>query len=920
MLSLGALSFAVPWLLVALAALPVLWWLLRAVPPAPVRVAFPAIRLLFGLPQHEETPHRTPWWLLAMRLLLAALVILALAHPILDAGRVLRGNGPLVMVIDNGWTGGANWNERQDTAMALIDEAARENRTVYIATTAQSVERTELPLRPLSPAEARDRIRSIAPMPWAADYAPVRARIEALELSRPATAIWLSSGLDAPDDKPADAGAAALELALQRLGALRYVHPASADQPLVIATTESAPDGIRIRVMRVDGGGARSAALIASDDEGRLLGREAFTFDDRAETADVLLAMPSELRNRIARVGVEGANHAGAVLLFDENLRRRPVGIVSGDSAQLDQPLIGNAFYLNRALEPFAEVRNGTVEALLERRLAMMVLSDIGTLTETEIDRLESWIADGGVLVRFAGPNLADGSDRLLPVDLRRGGRVFGGVMSWDQPSRLSPFDETSPFAGLAPSDEIIVRRQVLAQPSPELASKTWARLEDGTPLVTGEKRDDGWLVLFHTTANAEWSSLAFSGLYVDMLRRLVALSQGVAADSIASRPLPPLSTLDGFGRLSEPPNTSRPLPAGVGENVTPGPQTPPGFYGTAQSRRAINLGPSLAPRIFDRHASGVETVEYGPTLQRELRVWFLVAAFGLLLADFIISLVLRGLTPRVTRAAATAAICLALAGGLTGTLSIIGATPVWAQSSDRFALEATKDTRLGYILTGDTKVDETSRAGLAGLGQILARRTSVVPGAPIGLDVERDELAFFPLIYWPMTERQATLSDGARARINSFLRNGGTILFDTRDQNLSGIGGVGPGTQTLRAMVEGLDIPALLEIPAGHVLTKAFYLLHEFPGRWEGGRLFVQKPDERVNDGVSSVIIGANDFAGAWAIDATGRPLFSVMPGSARQRELAFRFGVNLVMYALTGNYKADQVHVDEILERLGQ
>ena len=683
MLSIGALSFAVPWLLLALAALPVLWWLLRAVPPAPVRVPFPAIRLLFGLPQHEETPHRTPWWLLAMRLLLAALVILALAHPIIDPGRILRGNGPLVMVIDNGWTGGANWAERQDTASALIDEAARDNRTVYIATTAQSAARADGALRPLSPAEARDRIRSIAPQPWAVDYSRVRAQIEALELSRPATAIWLSSGLDAPGDAPGNAATAdsarakPLELALQRLGSLRYVHPARGDQPLIISATESAPDGIRVRVGRVAADGTRSAALIASDDDGRLLGREPFTFDDGVATADVLLSMPSELRNRIARVAIEDARHAGAVMLFDESLRRRPVGIVSGDSAQLDQPLIGNAFYLNRALEPFAEVRNGTVEELLERRLAVMVLSDIGTLTETEIERLESWIADGGVLVRFAGPNLADGSDRLLPVDLRRGGRVFGGVMSWDQPSKLAAFEETSPFAGLSPSDEIIVRRQVLAQPSPQLASKTWARLEDGTPLVTGVKRDDGWLVLFHTTANAEWSSLAFSGLYVDMLRRLVALSQGVAADNTATRPLPPLSTLDGFGRLSEPPSHSRALPAGTGDDVTPGPRTPPGFYGVDQSRRAINLGPSLAPRLFDAHASGVETAEYGPTLQRELRVWFLVAAFGLLLADFIISLILRGLAPRITRAAAATAICLALAGGLVSA----GATPGWDKS-----------------------------------------------------------------------------------------------------------------------------------------------------------------------------------------------------------------------------------------------
>ena len=911
MLSIGSLSFAMPWLLTALAALPVLWSLLRAVPPAPARVAFPSIRLLMGLPQHEETPHRTPWWLLALRLVLTALVILALAHPVLDPSRVLRTSGPLVIVIDNGWSAGEDWPARREAAAALIDEAARENRAVYIATTARGAARTGTPLRPMSAAEARDRLRTIVPVPWTADHEHVRTRIEASDLDGPANAVWLASGLEDPE-----AATAPLARALQDLGALRFVHPAPGDYPLMITASENTSDGVRIRVTRVDKAGMRSAALVATDETGRLLGRGAFEFEDGVELVDVPLSMPSELRNRIARIGIENASHAGAIMLFDESLRRRPVGIVSGDTAQVDQPLIGNAFYLNRALEPFAEVRNGTVETLLERQLAVMILSDIGNLTKSEISRLDAWIDDGGVLVRFAGPNLADGSDRLLPVDLRRGGRVFGGVMSWGRPSRLAPFDATSPFAGLEPSDDVVIRRQVLAQPSPELAAKIWGRLHDGTPLVTGEPRGDGWLVLFHTTANAEWSSLALSGLYVDMLRRLVALSHGVAPEANAIRPLPPLATLDGFGRLAKPPATSRPLPAGPNADVGPGPQTPPGFYGGTQSRRAINLGPHLAPEIFDAHAPGVENVTYGPTQQRDLRVWLLVAAFMLLLVDFIVSLVLRGLTPRLSRGATTVAICLTLAGGILTA----GTTSGWAQSSDQFALEATRDTRLAYVMTGDTKVDETSRAGLAGLGQILARRTSVVPGAPVGLDVERDELAFFPLIYWPMTDRQAPLSDAAQARINAFMRNGGTVLFDTRDQNLSGIGGVGSGTQTLRSLVQGLDIPALLEVPAGHVLTKAFYLLHQFPGRWEGGRLFVQQPDERVNDGVSSVIIGANDFAAAWAIDQTGRPMFPVVPGSARQRELAFRFGVNLVMYALTGNYKADQVHVDEILERLGQ
>jgi hypothetical protein len=913
-LSVGALSFAAPIILLALVALPVLWWLLRAVPPAPTRIAFPAIRLLFGLPQNEETPHRTPWWLLALRLILAALVILALAHPVLDPGRVLRGNGPLVLVIDNGWDAGDGWEQRRDTALGLIDEAERGGRTVYLATTARAVDRDDEALRPMSPAGARDRLRSIAPHPWLPDYAALRARIEGLGLDGPANAVWLSGGIAQEAANTTDVRD--LQLTLQRLGALRYVAPPGPELPLYIAGSESPVDGLYVTVKRPLAAGPAGAALVATDETGRLLGREAFAFGDDATQADIALSMPSELRNRIARIAIEGARHAGAVLLFDESQRRRPVGIVSGDTAQVRQPLIGNTFYLTRALEPFAEIREGGIETLIERKLAVLILSDIGTLTDSQFDRLEDWVAAGGVLVRFAGPNLADGSDRMLPVVLRRGGRVFGGVMSWDRPTRLAPFEAASPFAGLHANDEILVRRQVLAQPSPELAAKTWARLEDGTPLVTGEKRGDGWLVLFHTTANAEWSSLAFSGLFVEMLQRLIGLSQGVAADANA-RPLPPLSVLDGFGRLGEPANSARPLPAGGTADATPGPRTPPGFYGSDSARHAFNLGPALAPAAVTGHPPGVKTAAYGPSDQTDVRAWLLTAAFVLLLADFLISLTLRGLMPtRPGRKAEAAAILFALAAaGLTA-----GTHGVHAQSSDRFALEATAQNHLAYVLTGDTRVDETSRAGLFGLGQILSTRTSVVPGAPIGVDIERDELAFFPLIYWPMTEAQGALSDRARTRINAYLRSGGTILFDTRDQNLSGIGGVGPGTRTLRTLVEGLDVPALLEVPANHVLTKSFYLLYEFPGRWEGGRVWVQQPDERVNDGVSSIIIGSNDYAGAWAIDVNGRPMFPVASGSARQRELAFRFGVNLVMYALTGNYKADQVHVDEILERLGQ
>src|SRR5256885_13700968 len=102
MLALGSLAFVSPWLLVALAALPIIWWLLRVTPPAPRRVAFPAIRLMLGLVPREETPARTPLWLILLRMVLAALVILAVAQPLPNPEPRLGSAGPLILIVADG--------------------------------------------------------------------------------------------------------------------------------------------------------------------------------------------------------------------------------------------------------------------------------------------------------------------------------------------------------------------------------------------------------------------------------------------------------------------------------------------------------------------------------------------------------------------------------------------------------------------------------------------------------------------------------------------------------------------------------------------------------------------------------------------------------------------------------------------------
>jgi len=228
----------------------------------------------------------------------------------------------------------------------------------------------------------------------------------------------------------------------------------------------------------------------------------------------------------------------------------------------------------------------------------------------------------------------------------------------------------------------------------------------------------------------------------------------------------------------------------------------------------------------------------------------------------------------------------------------------------------------LGYIETGDQDIDSVSYNGLSGLAEIISARTTAKIKGVVALNPDSDPLAFYPVIYWPMTERQTGLSVTAAHNIQNYLSQGGMILFDTRDQQFGGAdeNASAPGARKLRELTQNIQVPELMDIPKGHILSRSFYLLDEFPGRYGGGKLWVEKEPSPRHDAVTSVVIGANDWAAAWSKDPHDRARFMIEPGGERQREMAYRFGINLVMVALAGNYKADQVHIPYILQRLGQ
>ena len=388
----------------------------------------------------------------------------------------------------------------------------------------------------------------------------------------------------------------------------------------------------------------------------------------------------------------------------------------------------------------------------------MLILADVGNVAGDAHDRLARWIEDGGVLVRFAGPRLAASDDDLVPVRLRRGGRTLGGSLSWDKPQPLAAFSRDSPFNGMPVPNDVTVSRQVLAEPDAALTENTWATLADGTPLVTAARRGKGLIVLFHVTGDTRWSDLPLSGSFRGNAQahrrawpapRRCPDRQTRKTKNVHER-VAPTRVLDGFGSFVAPPSTARPVPTDFSGKRHRRPSArllwPAGEHPGGRTR----CPPPTAWRrsIFPRSPM--------PAMKSTARPSRRICAG-------------RFCWRRSAFCCWTRCIVLYLGGGVARLLSAVvprrdrgSAGPLGAARSRCRAL-APKICRIRMRRARRSKpssptsspatsdVDSVSKAGLGGLTLFLAQRTALEAGEPIGLDISRDELVFYPLIYWPI-------------------------------------------------------------------------------------------------------------------------------------------------------------------------
>lgn len=628
--------FLSPWILLALAVLPALWWLMRALPPQPREVEFPAFFLLKDLQSPVKTSARAPWWLLLLRCLIIACFIFAMAAPVKNLNKSLSGSGGSVMVvIDNGWAAAAGWEKRQDKALDLIRQVGRSQRSVILLTTAD-VQVTA----PLPADEAEKRIATLQPQPWPTDIEKSREVAEtALERHPVSHSVFLSDGL-------AQNGMNDFLRGFQEKGGgLTVVRDENVNDPYIVRRDAENSQTFAFHAERLESGSGKTLSLAAHDADGGVIDRHDFDFPVGQNGTDAVWDMLPELRGQTSRVGLSLPAMASATFYTDQRWRQRPAGIIADSGYKNSRSFLNEVYYIKRALEGGGSVAVDTPERLMKKKLSAMIWPDSAAITAADRVALLEWVKAGGLLVRFAGSNLAEKTDdALLPIALRHGQRAMQGAMTWEKPLKLTAsMPDQSPLLGIDIPEDVVVSRQVLADPTPESFEKTWLQLEDGTPLITGGAVDKGMIVLIHTTAGPDWANFCYSGLYVEALQRMVALSTGIG-DYKAQTLLPPLLMMDGFGRLHPPGDKSVVTAVDPAGDFTPSARTPPGLYGDARQFKVYNLGDVLPPmKRLGALPNNTATQTYAVSGEKSLKADFFLWGLIILLIETLATFRLRG-------------------------------------------------------------------------------------------------------------------------------------------------------------------------------------------------------------------------------------------------------------------------------------
>lgn len=899
-----------PLALIPLILLPIIWFISKNIPPKPKTQILPSLRFLKGIKTNKPQNFDAPLWLKILRSFAIGLIILGLASPIWQKEKAINNqNNNYIFIFENGLSGANEFEIAKNNAIKIIEnnEAISKNSNQYIILQSANAQ-------DIAPKTASNAIAILEKMQPAPFFTSDKNLLNAFaKINIKAQIFYFGDGLKHQFQNE-------LFNKIKSFGNINYLAPSSPF--FAINNVKINENSLNIQII----GNGNSAQLESYDIGNNLLST------NNISTGNNNINLGANIINKITYLKIKGQNNAGATWIINSFEKRLNIGIENIKNP--DNPLLSENYYIENAAKIIGNVNSASIDELVKMRPNAIIFPDRNGFSQNEIQELINYINQGGMVIRYAGAKAASANnDILLPAKISPQIKVMNNSFSWVE-NTIEPFPQNSPLFGLDIDPNIQINGLVRTEESNNV--DIWARLKDKSPLISAKKMGQGYIVLIHMPASSIWSNLALSKYQYEFLRRIMSKTQGQSlpvSERAPTLPLVPQIIINGNGKIEKPNENIKAIAPEDWQKASPSFLTPPGIYEGGSSlfimnalKTDFNIEALNPPNYFKKLNIENNQFAFKPIL----------VLFGalLLLFDMIFSSKsnLKFKKPKSFKNIGKIMGALALISlfGFEASPNISKAQNLdenslvpWGQVLDEpppiGSQQETKTNstlKLAYIITNDEHINNEAKQGLEALAKAMTMRTNAEVAEVVGIHPNSDELAFYPIIYWLLPDNPQSLDEKSTKALDFYMQNGGVVFIDTKGKGKS----IKASQDAVKAALNGLHVPPLEKTPQDHVLNRTFYLLHSYPSNFGDANLFIESKESSnmsANDGVSPIIIGDGEFAAVWAKFNNQSPLASRNQEELDQ-ELAIRFGINICMYALTGQYKNDQLHIPMILQRI--
>ena len=895
---INIIGFSNIYALFGLLLIPIIWIIVKSFPPVPKSYNFSSFFLLDKIEHDAPKNEKTPLWLVIFRIFFFILIVLFFSKPFIKNNSSVTDEKyeKYLIIADTGWSMAKDWHKFKELIQEISQEAEKNKKEILFF---HSNLNTYKDLKIFDTSFALSNyLENLYPQPLQFTKGSLDKLMQDESIFKKSKVFIVSSKFDFQNF---NTYYKKFNLINNYSNNYYFINPL--DTVLIINNIKVTQDEIICEVLRLGKNNFKQNFFLNVETiNNEIIYRNKHSIKENENNKIINLSFPTEVFNQIKSIKIVGQNHAGAKYYFDDFSKRKNIAILNDNEFYKESPLLSPVYYLKKSLDSKHNIKVGKIDNIIKQEFSTIIIPETGKILNEHNKQLNDWLLKGGNLIRFSGNSLVQEKSNFLPSqDTYSRIRNIEGQLTINNKLFISNFEKDSIFAGLQIPQDIIINKQLIFDTYSKQVN-VLAKLNDNTPLVSMKKFGEGKIILFHIGANNDWSNLPISSLFPDMLNRVLLFSKNDNSSNLKNLNLN--KEIDGFGNLVLPKKIVTLDSFDKLETVKPSYNTPPGQYENNQISIALNLSTNINQHQSEKIYTSMLS-DYSFVSTKDLSSSILKIILTMFILDILLSIMIKN-NLNFSRIFAN-----------RNNLLVIVLFFITFIKLDNISAS---DTFLAYVKIKNSQINNISENGLETIRNLLITRTSINPKGVIGLDIKSDNIYSYPFIYWPLTKNLLSIKKPEIIKIKNYLDNGGIFFFDIIGFSRKNLNLKEKKFQEIRKFLNEIEANELSIIPKGHTLTKSFYLLNKFPGKWDNKILFVENSNLQYKDGVSSIILGFNNWSKAWAVDDNNLPLFPVVPGGERQRELSYRFGINIAMYALTGNYKSDQIHSKSILKRLSK